>query len=222
MTGGLCARGCSTSMRRTSIARWWNGSTIAAPAAAAGGGAGASTARRCGFGSVLDLGCGTGLGGAAFRPYCDWLVGRRSFAGMIEQARAKGLYDRLGGRRICWNFSRREAGAQHHLVLAADVFVYCSDLAPIAAAVARRCWRRAGCSPSRSRPMTSPACGCSGTLRYAHGAAHVRAAIAGGGPATSAARPRRSTRTEKGVPVPGLVVVASTPPFSPSNAEATR
>src|SRR5882724_5802040 len=27
------------------------------------------------LGSVLDLGCGTGLGGAAFRPYCDGLVG---------------------------------------------------------------------------------------------------------------------------------------------------
>ena len=27
------------------------------------------------FGSMLDLGCGTGLGGAAFRPHVDWLVG---------------------------------------------------------------------------------------------------------------------------------------------------
>ncbi len=27
------------------------------------------------FGSLLDLGCGTGLAGAAFRPFCDWLVG---------------------------------------------------------------------------------------------------------------------------------------------------
>src|SRR3954470_5012660 len=27
------------------------------------------------LGSVLDLGCGTGLSGAAFRPHCDWLVG---------------------------------------------------------------------------------------------------------------------------------------------------
>ena len=27
------------------------------------------------IGSMLDLGCGTGLGGAAFRPHVDWLVG---------------------------------------------------------------------------------------------------------------------------------------------------
>ena len=47
------------------------------------------------FGSVLDLGCGTGLAGAAFRPFCDWLVGVDISPGMIEQARGKGLYDRL-------------------------------------------------------------------------------------------------------------------------------
>ena len=27
------------------------------------------------FGTMLDLGCGTGLAGAAFRPHVDWLVG---------------------------------------------------------------------------------------------------------------------------------------------------
>src|SRR5205809_617462 len=47
------------------------------------------------LGSVLDLGCGTGLGGAAFRPYCDWLAGVDISSGMVELARVKGLYDRL-------------------------------------------------------------------------------------------------------------------------------
>ena len=27
------------------------------------------------FGTMLDLGCGTGLAGAAFRPHVDWLAG---------------------------------------------------------------------------------------------------------------------------------------------------
>src|SRR3954468_56000 len=27
------------------------------------------------FGTMLDLGCGTGLAGAAFRPHVDWLIG---------------------------------------------------------------------------------------------------------------------------------------------------
>src|SRR5215470_15412351 len=48
------------------------------------------------FGSMLDLGCGTGLGGAAFRPHVDWLVGVDLSPAMITAARAKGLYDRLG------------------------------------------------------------------------------------------------------------------------------
>src|SRR5437764_2274707 len=47
------------------------------------------------FGSMLDLGCGTGLAGATFRPHVDWLVGIDLSPKMIEQARKKDLYDRL-------------------------------------------------------------------------------------------------------------------------------
>ena len=63
-----------------------------------------------------------GLGGAAFRPNCDWLVGVDISPGMIEQARAKGLYDRLEVSDLL-EFLAAEVGASHHLVLAADVFV---------------------------------------------------------------------------------------------------
>ena len=47
------------------------------------------------FGSMLDLGCGTGLGGAAFRAVADRLVGVDLSPAMIAQAAAKDLYDRL-------------------------------------------------------------------------------------------------------------------------------
>jgi predicted TPR repeat methyltransferase len=40
------------------------------------------------IGSMLDLGCGTGLAGAAFRPQVDWLVGVDLSPGMIAEARA--------------------------------------------------------------------------------------------------------------------------------------
>jgi predicted TPR repeat methyltransferase len=46
------------------------------------------------------------------------------------------------------------------------------------------------------------------TLRYAHGVTHVRAAIAGAGLSLADLR-QASTRTENGVPVAGLVAVAS-------------
>src|SRR5579863_10533580 len=54
-----------------------------------------AAARPMRFGSVLDLGCGTGLGGAAFRPFADWLAGVDLSPAMIAQAATKGLYDRL-------------------------------------------------------------------------------------------------------------------------------
>ena len=51
--------------------------------------------RRMRFGAMLDLGCGTGLAGAALRPFVDWLVGIDLSEAMIAQARGKILYDKL-------------------------------------------------------------------------------------------------------------------------------
>ena len=166
------------------------------------------------LGSVLDLGCGTGLGGAAFRPSCDWLVGVDISPGMIEQARAKGLYDRLVVSDLL-EFLAAEAGAPHHLTLAADVFVYCSDLAPIATAVAK-VLAPSGLFAFTVETHDDPNVRLQGTLRYAHSPSHVRNAITAAGlelrQLTAA-----STRNEKGTAVSGLLVVASTPPSSPSN-----
>ena len=91
--------------------------------------------------------------------------------------------------------------------LPADVFVYCGDLAPIAAAVAG-CWSRAGCSPSRSKPMTARACILGEKLRYAHGEAHVSDAIGARRIDRSAILAQASKRNENNRPVPSLVVVA--------------
>jgi predicted TPR repeat methyltransferase len=167
------------------------------------------------LGSVLDLGCGTGLGGAEFRPNCDWLVGVDISPGMIGQARAKGLYDRLEVSDLL-EFLATEVGASHHLVLAADVFVYCSDVAPIAKGAAA-VLAPGGLFAFTVETHDELGVRLQGTLRYAHGPEHIRAALA-------AARlelrqlAAASTRSEKGVPVPGLLVVASTPTSSPSNS----
>ena len=81
------------------------------------------------FRSMLDLGCGTGLGGAAFRPVADRLVGVDLSPAMTAQAETKSLYDRLVTADLT-DFLVAEAGnaAKHDLVLAADVFVYVNDL----------------------------------------------------------------------------------------------
>jgi predicted TPR repeat methyltransferase len=159
---------------------------------------------------MLDLGCGTGLGGGAFRASVDWLVGVDVSPAMIAKARVKGLYDRLVTLEL-QSFLALEcdAGAQYHLIIAADVFVYVNDLAPIVAAAARVL------APTGLLAVTVETHDGDGvtlqqTLRYAHGAKHVRAAIAGAGLHLSHLA-RAATRMENGVPVAGLVAVASSP-----------
>jgi predicted TPR repeat methyltransferase len=162
------------------------------------------------FGSMLDLGCGTGLGGAAFRPCVDWLVGVDLSPSMVDAARQKGLYDRLAVGELA-RFLRAEADnqAQHHLVLAADVFVYCGDLRAIAAAVAR-VLAPGGLFAFSIERHDGEGVRLRETLRYAHSAEHVRDALAGAGLVPKILE-SAATRTEKGVPVDGLVVVAGRP-----------
>ena len=160
------------------------------------------------IGSMLDLGCGTGLGGAAFRPYADWLVGVDISPGMVAKAREKGFYDRLAVLDL-QHFLHAEvqSRAQYHLVVAADVFVYVSDLVPITAAAAR-VLTPDGLFAFTVEVQSGDGVVLQQTLRYAHGAPHVRTAIADAG-LNLVALNHVVTRKEKGVPVPSLVVVAS-------------
>ena len=159
------------------------------------------------FGSLLDLGCGTGLAGAAFRPFCDWLVGVDLSPAMLFQAQPKGIYDRLVESEVSSFLSGEAAArARYHLILAADVFMYLDDLGPVLKAAA------AVLAPSGSMAFSMETHEGDGvilrdTLRYAHGATHVRAALAAAGLAL-VSLDSAATRTEKGVPVPGLIVVA--------------
>ena len=173
------------------------------------------------FGSVLDLGCGTGLAGAVFRPCADWLVGVDLSAAMIDRAAAKGLYDRFITGDIATALSgEAENAAHYHLVVAADVFVYVNDLAPIIAAVARLL------APVGIFAFTVETHGGDGikllpTLRYAHGERYLRSTLRDAGLVVSSLT-HASVRSEKGVPVDSLIVVAqaSTAPGSPASSRA--
>ncbi len=160
------------------------------------------------FSMALDLGCGTGLGGAAFRPFCDVLVGVDLSLAMLAQARTKSLYDRLIEAEVV-GFLAAEVAAQarYDLVLAADVFMYLDTLEPVLKAAA------AVLAPGGLVAFSVETHDGDGvilrdTLRYAHGAAHVRAALAAAG-LTLVSLDAAATRTEKGMPVPGLIVVAA-------------
>jgi predicted TPR repeat methyltransferase len=159
------------------------------------------------FSALLDLGCGTGLSGAAFRDLADTLAGVDLSAGMLAAARAKTIYDTLAQSEILAFLDQAAAAARSYdLVLAADVFAYFSDLAPVAAAVARVLAAR-GLFAFTVETHAGADVVLGEKLRYAHGEDHVRAALAGAGLSLVDLTPA-STRTEAGVAVPGLVVVA--------------
>jgi predicted TPR repeat methyltransferase len=91
---------------------------------------------------VLDLGCGTGLCGPLLRPLARRLVGVDLSDSMLDKARGRAVYDALAcGEIIAW--LRDQAAASQDLVVAADVFVYIGELAPVFAGV-RRALRSGG------------------------------------------------------------------------------
>ena len=86
--------------------------------------------------AAIDLGCGTGLSGNAFRHRVDHFTGVDLSPLMIEKARAKGIYDRLATGDI-GRFLMAEP-TRYDLFIAADVLVYTGDLAPLLTACRSR------------------------------------------------------------------------------------
>ena len=79
--------------------------------------------------SILDLGCGTGLSGAAFKDLAARLDGVDLSPKMIEAARRRSVYDRLTVGDI--ESMLAEQGPDYDLIVAADTLVYLGDLSPV-------------------------------------------------------------------------------------------
>lgn len=86
---------------------------------------------------VLDLGCGTGLCAPFLRPLARRLTGVDLSQRMLDKARASGRYDTLECADIGEFLAPEAQAGRYGLVLAADVFVYFGDLAPVFGQVAR-------------------------------------------------------------------------------------
>lgn len=86
--------------------------------------------------AILDLGCGTGLGGSAFADIASRLDGVDLSPAMIDRARARGIYNEL--RVADLETALEEEGRNYDLLLAADTLVYLGDLAPVLRAAAKR------------------------------------------------------------------------------------
>lgn len=160
------------------------------------------------FAAMLDLGCGTGLAGAEFRPMVGRLTGVDLSPQMIEVARGKGMYNRLEaddiGRFLA---GAARAGERYDLVLGADVFEYFADLTPVLAACALAL-DRDGLVAFTVERNEADGYELRKTNRYVHGEVHLRAALAAAG-LTPLELADVSTRTEAGQPVLGILAIAA-------------
>jgi predicted TPR repeat methyltransferase len=157
------------------------------------------------FARALDLGCGTGLVAEALRTHCDAIVGVDLSPAMAAAARRKSLYaDVVVGDLIAFLAAQPESSCD--LIVAGDALVYLADLASVCRAVAR------ALAPDSLFAFTVETHAGIGVilgekLRYAHGADHVRAALAEAGFVPLTFEPA-ATRNENGAPVPGLLIIA--------------
>ena len=159
------------------------------------------------FKRVLDLGCGTGLAAREFASLVDEFVGVDLSPGMIERARATGLYARLDVTDML-NGLRSETDRSANLILAADAVVYVPDLAPLMME-AERVLRPQGLLAFTVEAHHGDGVILGPSLRFKHSADYLRFVIAAAKLTVCSIAPA-STRMEAGEPVPGLVVTANT------------
>ncbi len=81
------------------------------------------------LGSILDLGCGTGLFGLEIRNRCNYLEGIDLSKSMIKQSMSKNIYDKLEHSEIIEYLSCKELDFDYFVF--ADVFIYVGNLAEL-------------------------------------------------------------------------------------------
>ncbi|WP_339029964.1 methyltransferase domain-containing protein [Bradyrhizobium symbiodeficiens] len=157
------------------------------------------------FKQAIDLGCGTGLAAAAFAKQVDHFTGIDLSSGMIKEARATGLYAELEVADMIDGL-RGKPNASANLMVAADAFVYLSDLAPVLTE-ARRVLAAGGVLAFTLETHDGSGIILGEGLRYAHAAEYVRSALIRAGLKLLTLQ-TASPRIENNEPVRGLVVVA--------------
>jgi len=78
------------------------------------------------LGSVMDLGCGTGLFGAEIKQFCEHLEGIDLSQKMLDKANEKGVYNKLIKQDLVTYLSNESLNFDYFI--STDVFVYIGDL----------------------------------------------------------------------------------------------
>ncbi|UKJ75831.1 tetratricopeptide repeat protein [Azospirillum brasilense] len=160
---------------------------------------------------VLDLGCGTGLAGVAFRPLAGHLAGVDLAPRMVEKARARALYDELAVGDVVGALA--PVPESWDLLVAADVLVYLGNLTALfdgAAKALRPEGRFAATVERLDGEAAASGYALGPARRYAHSEAYLREMAAAAGLTVRLMEPC-SPRREKGVGVPGLLFIVEKP-----------
>jgi predicted TPR repeat methyltransferase len=154
---------------------------------------------------VLDAGCGTGLCGPLIAPYARRLVGVDLSDGMLDQARARNVYDELVRCELT-AYLRGYTGA-FDVIVSADTLVYFGPLEEVVAAAenALRARGRLIFTVEELRDAgQDTGYDISPSGRYRHTCAYVERVLADA--SLRAEIVPAELRLEAGEPVPGLVV----------------
>lgn len=160
--------------------------------------------------SMLDLGCGTGLGGLAFADFAGHLVGFDLSGAMLAKAAARTtpderpLYARLAKGDVV-DLMRAEPAGRYHLVVAADVLVYIGELAPVFEQ-AHRVLAAGGLFAFSAQASTGDRFALGEDVRYAHSRPYLTE-LAGRSGFAVASLAAQSIRRDRGAEVPGWIAV---------------
>jgi len=157
---------------------------------------------------VLDIGCGTGLGGLLVAPYARWLVGVDLSEQMLARAKEKHVYDELVKADLTEYL--RESREAFDVIVAVDVLVYFGSLDAVVAAAADALHQNGLFVFTLERATEPKIDDVDYRLemhgRYSHREAYVRQLLVNSGLEPEIAH--AELRMEAGLPVAGLVVGA--------------
>jgi predicted TPR repeat methyltransferase len=153
---------------------------------------------------VLDLGCGTGLMGAALAPAGASITGIDLSAEMLARAAERGGYAQLVKSDLV-GYLREAGAATFDAVLATDVFVYIGDLEPVFEGAARAL-APGGLFAFSVEALEAGDFALRPNGRYVHAASYLRAIAARHGLSEQSFE-RIRVRVEYGTPVEGWLAV---------------
>jgi predicted TPR repeat methyltransferase len=156
---------------------------------------------------VLDLGCGTGLMGAAIRSRAQRLDGIDLSPRMVEEARRRAIYDDLAVGDLVDCLAMRPG--RYDLLLAADVLIHLGDLAPLMTA-ATLALRPGGGFAFTVEQGDQADFALSPSGRYTHADSYLRRLAESNG-LTVLLLESTATRREQGRPVAGLLCLLAAP-----------